>query len=148
MTKKTAGYYINYTTNTITVTKRFLEEAAHINTAAFNIMKELRQMDMAIVTKEAAPRKNNRITYAQMIQYISLVEDSGIYMAQFEAVRAEAKSKNDTYNRVLNWFRMTFPCFYDMPTFNEQNQIVVNPAAKRNEAPATLSLMAPVEVAA
>lgn len=127
-TARNIGYKIDYTTNTITVTKKFMEEAGIIGTPAFSTMKELRQMGMTIAVKETAPRKNNKITYAQMIQYISCVENSSLYMAQFDAAREEAKSKKDTYNRVLLWFNKTFPCFYEMPEFNAKNEVIVTPA--------------------
>ena len=127
-TARNHGYKIDYSTNTITVTKKFMEDAGIIGTPAFNIMKELRQMGMTIAVKETAPRKNNKITYAQMIQYISCVENSTLYMAQFDAIREEAKSKNNPYNRVLEWFKDTFPCFYDLPEFNAKNEVIVTPA--------------------
>ena len=127
-TARNIGYKIDYTTNTITVTKKFMEDAGIIGTPAFNTMKELRQMGMTIAVKETAPRKNSKITYAQMVQYISCVENSSLYMAQFDAVRKESKSKNNPYNRVLEWFKDTFPCFYDMPEFNAKNEVIVTPA--------------------
>ena len=127
-TARNIGYKIDYTTNTITVTKKFMDEAGIIGTPAFSTMKELRQMDMTITVKKTESRTNNKITYAQMIQYISCVENSGLYMAQFDAAREEAKSKKDTYNRVLNWFNKTFPCFYEMPEFNAKNEVIVTPA--------------------
>lgn len=125
---KNIGYRIDYTNNTVTVTKKFLAEAGILGSSAFNAMKELRQMGMVIVTKEASIRKSNRITFAQMIQYISIVENSEVYMEQFNAMREEAKSKNDSYNRVLNWFRQTFPRFYEMPEFNDKNEVIVKPS--------------------
>ena len=134
-TARNNGYKIDYTTNTITVTKKFMEEAGIIGTSAFSTMKELRQMGMTIAVKEIAPRKNNKITYAQMVQYISCVENSTLYMAQFNAIREEAKSKNNPYNRVLEWFNQTFPCFYDMPEFNAKNEVIVTPANYLIELP-------------
>lgn len=134
-TARNNGYKIDYTTNTITVTKKFMEEAGIIGTSAFSTMKELRQMGMNITVKETAPRKNNKITYAQMVQYISCVENSTLYMAQFNAIREEAKSKNNPYNRVLEWFNQTFPCFYDMPEFNAKNEVIVTPANYLIELP-------------
>lgn len=134
-TARNIGYKIDYTTNTITVTKKFMEDAGIIGTPAFITMKELRQMGMTITVKETAPRKNNKITYAQMVQYISCVENSTLYMAQFNAIREEAKSKNNPYNRVLEWFNQTFPCFYDMPEFNAKNEVIVTPANYLIELP-------------
>lgn len=121
------NYKIDYTTNTITLTKKFMQEAGIINSEAFKTMQVLRSMGMTMMVKEAAHRKNTSITYAQMVQYIHLVENSAFYMAQFEAMRAEVKSKRDSYVRMRAWFRQTFPNFYEMPEFNADNKIIVTP---------------------
>lgn len=128
------GYKICYATETVIVTKKFMEDAGIINSAAFKQMMVLREMGMPIVVRELKPRKKNAITYAQMIQYIALVENSSNYMAEFNAMRAEAGSKNARYHRVLTWFRKTFPNFYDMPQFNEKYEIVL-PTTKQPAAP-------------
>lgn len=119
------GYKVDFAKETIVVTKKFMEEASVINNAAFKEMLTLRKLGMAIVVREVKPRKKNTITFAQMIQYISLVENSDAYLAQFNVIRAEAGSKNARYNRVLSWFRKTFPDFYDLPALNEKNEIIV-----------------------
>lgn len=124
----TKNYKIDFAKNTITVTKKFMEEAGTLNTPAFKAMRELRELGMEIVVRESAPRKSNKITYARMAKYISVIENSEFYMAKFDAVREEAKSKKDTYNRVLKWFNDTFPRFYDLPEFNANNEVVVKPA--------------------
>lgn len=119
------GYKIDFAKGTVTVTKKFMEDAGVIKSAAFEEMKELRKLGFAIVERDIHPRKRNNITYAQMIQYISLVENSEKHMARFNAIRTEANSKNDRYNRVLKWFLKTFPNFYAMPVFNAKNEIIV-----------------------
>ena len=43
-------YAIDFTTNTVTVTKKFLEAASMIGTTEFNTMMQLRQMNLTIVT--------------------------------------------------------------------------------------------------
>ena len=121
------GYKINYASNVITVTKKFVEDAGIINSAAFNEMKELRTMGMLIQIKESKTHRTPKITYRQMLRYIECVENSAYYMARFEAVRAEAQTKRNTYHRVLKWFIQTFPNFYDMPEFNADNEIIVPP---------------------
>ena len=122
------GYKVDFAKETIVVTKKFMEEASVINSAAFKEMLTLRKLGMAIVVREVKPRKKNTITFAQMIQYISLVEHSDAYLAEFNVIRAEAGSKNARYNRVLKWFLKTFPNFYELPALNEKNKIIVNAA--------------------
>ena len=121
------GYAINYATNTVVVSKRFMEEAGIIGTTAFEQRRILAEMGLTFQIREVKPRRNDKITYKQMLEYITRVENSAHYLALFEAVRGEAKSKNNPYNRVLDWFKATFPRFYDAPEFNDRNEIIVKP---------------------
>lgn len=120
------GYKVDFAKETIVVTKKFMEEASVINSAAFKEMLTLRKLGMAIVVREVKPRKKNTITFSQMIQYISLVENGDSYLAEFNVIRAEAGSKNARYNRVLKWFRKTFPNFEADVVLNADNKIIVN----------------------
>lgn len=127
MTKK--NYRIDFAANTVTVTKKFLEEAeSNITSTAFRDMKALRAMGLTIVVKEAKRAKSKHISYGQMVHYISCVENSEFYMARFAAAKNEAASKNEQYSRVLKWFKETFPHFYDMPEFTSDNKIRVTTA--------------------
>lgn len=120
------NYTINYTENTITITKKFMDNAGIIGSAAFNEMKVLREMGMVIIVRDTKPRNTHKVTYAQMLQYINCVENRSFYMSRFEAVREEAKSKKVPYVRVLEWFNETFPNFNEKPEFNERNEIIVS----------------------
>ena len=128
------GYKIDYTTNTVTVSKKFLKDAGIIGTDAYNEMRILREMGLRILTKAAKPRPKRNITYKQMLDYMAVVENSEHYLVQFAAVRMEAQSKRDSYKRVVTWFEQTFPHFYDMPEFNEQNKVIVTPVHCLEEA--------------
>lgn len=121
------GYVIDWTAKTVTVTKKFMEEAGVIGTTAFEQRRILAEMGLVFQIREVKARRNGKITYKQMMEYITRVEDSAHYLALFEAVRGEAKSKNNPYNRVLDWFKATFPRFYDAPEFNDRNEIIVKP---------------------
>ena len=121
------GYVIDYTTKTVTVTKKFMEEAGIIGTKAFEERKVLDEMGLVFQIREVKAHKSNKITYKQMMEYITRVDNSAHYLTLFEAVRGEAKSKNNPYLRVLEWFNKTFPRFYEMPEFNSNNEIIVKP---------------------
>ena len=127
MSKK--NYRIDFAANTVTVTKKFLEEAeSNITSIAFRDMKALRAMGLTIVVKEIKRAKSKHISYEQMVHYISCVENSEFYMARFAAMKNEAASKNEQYSRVLKWFKKTFPHFNDMPEFTSDNKIRVTTA--------------------
>ena len=120
-------YSIDFTTNTITVTKRFLEQASMMGSEAFNIMMQLRQMNMTIITKAPAKRKNTQLTYSKMEKFISLLEEADKYKAEFAAVKNESTAQNMPYAYVQKWFKKTFPCYGKQPERNENLKIVNTP---------------------
>lgn len=127
MSKK--NYRIDFAANTVTVTKKFLDEAeSNITSTEFKDMKAFRAMGLTVVVKETKRTKSKHISYDDMLHYISCVENSEFYMARFAAVKNEAASKSDQYNRVLKWFKKTFPHFYDIPEFTSDNKIRVTTA--------------------
>ena len=122
--KKNAPYEINFTTNTIIVTKRFREAASIIGTPEFNIMVELRKLNMPI-TERIIKRtnKNGRWSIARMENYIRNVDDADRYMADFNTLRDGVG-----YMKVWAWFKKTFPNYAATPELNDDHKIVVTPA--------------------
>ena len=64
----TKAYEINWSTNTITMTKKFAAEANQYGTEAYNMLMDVRSKGFHIVIKESKPRKAcpTRITFKQM----------------------------------------------------------------------------------
>ena len=126
------AYSVNHVTRSIILTRNFAKAASNPTTDQYRIFLQLRQDNPGydIIQRTIAKKEGKRKppSYAQMIKYISCVENSDFYMARFEAIREEAASKNGSYTRVLKWFRQTFPNFYTMPEYNSDNEIIVTPA--------------------
>ena len=122
--KKNAPYEINFTTNTIVVTKRFREAASIIGTPEFSTMIELRKLNMPI-TERVIKRtnKNDRWSLARMEKYIRNVDDADHYMADFKTLRSSV-----AYMKVWKWFEKTFPNYAATPELNDDHKIVVTPA--------------------
>ena len=122
--KKNTNYEINFTTNTIIVTKRFREAAAVIGTPEFNTMMELRKLNMPI-TEKVITRTNreDRWTYKRMKQFICNVDEADRYLADFNTLRDAV-----SYMKVWAWFKVTFPNYTSTPEMNENHKIVVTPA--------------------
>ena len=127
MNKQKNGYQINFVTNTVTVTRKFLEDASLIGTDAFNIMLQLRQMNLTIVVKAPAKKKNKVLTYAKMQKFISCLDEAAKYQAMFDAVREESKGMPTPYQYVVSWFKATFPKYGKLPEHNTDMQIVNTP---------------------
>ena len=108
-------YAIDFTTNTVTVTKKFLEAASMIGTTEFNTMMQLRQMNLTIVTKAPVKKKNAKLTYDKMKKYITLLDEAEKYQTEFDVVLNESKAYDASYAYVLKWFKATFPNYGKQP---------------------------------
>ena len=123
----TKSYTIDYAKNMITVTAKFHKAAGQIGTDAYNLMAELRKLNMPIAVKAPAQKKSNTVTYAKMKKYISLMDEADKYMAEFEAVIEESKATNKAYAYVLSWFKKTFPRYGKQPERDADLKIVNTP---------------------
>ena len=121
-------YAIDFSKNTITVTKKFLDAASMIGTEEFNTMMQLRQMGMTIITKAPAKKKNTKLTYDKMKKYIALLDEAEKYQKEFDAVLVESKAYDSAYAYVLKWFKKTFPSYGKQPERDANLKIVNTPA--------------------
>lgn len=126
-------YAIDFTTNTVTVTKKFLEAASMIGTTEFNTMMQLHQMNLTIVTKAPA-KKKSKLTYDKMQKYISLLDEAEKYQTEFDVVLNESRAYDASYAYVLKWFRKTFPNYGKQPERDANLKIVNTPANYDEEA--------------
>ena len=127
-------YSINFTTNTVTVTKKFLEAAQMIGTPEFNTMMQIREMGMTIITKAPAKKKNTKLTYDKMQKYIALLDEAEKYQTEFDVVLNESKAYDASYAYVLKWFKKTFPNYGKLPERNTELKIINTPANYEEEA--------------
>ena len=121
-------YAIDFTTNTVTVTKKFLEAAQMSGTPEFNTMMQIREMGMTIITKAPAKKKNTKLTYDKMQKYINLLDEAEKYQAEFERVQIESLAYDASYAYVLKWFKKTFPSYGKQPERDANLKIVNTPA--------------------
>ena len=121
-------YAIDFTTNTVTVTKKFLEAAQMIGTPEFNTMMQIREMGMTIITKAPAKKRNTKLTYDKMQKYINLLDEAEKYQAEFERVQIESLAYDASYAYVLKWFKKTFPSYGKQPERDANLKIVNTPA--------------------
>ena len=103
--KKNQNYEINFATNSITVTRKFLQEASQMGTEAFKTMKDLLALNMTIVEREIK-RKSPKVpkwSYAEMRNYLEQVENSESWLADFEALKKAVR-----HGVVWSWFKSNF----------------------------------------
>lgn len=131
------GHAVDFTTNTVTVTKKFVMNASQWGSNENNLMKEFQAYGLRIVVetrKTHAPKKTDKtkpslLTYAMMEAYIEMLDVADEMLKEFETVREAAKSRRNRQQYVNAWFRKTFPRYDAIPEFDDENHIVYNPNA-------------------
>ena len=70
---KNQNYKIDWTNSTITMTKKFAEEANQYGTTAYNLLMDVRSKGFQVVVRKTVPRKAcpSRMTFRQMEIYLS-----------------------------------------------------------------------------
>lgn len=117
--KKNNQYEINFATNTIIVTKAFLEKASQLDAPEFVTMTQLRALNMPITVREIhRVPKERRWSEKQMETFIRNVVDSEHYMKEY-------KKTMETYGymKTWSWFKKTF-ANYKTAKLNEKYQYI------------------------
>jgi len=138
--KKNQNYFINHITNTVTVTKKFLNDAALIeNEKEFGLMQKFKSMGLKIEVEQRKPRESKatakelkrHITYKMMEGYISHTENAEELLEEFEIMKQLAKESNPrrAHALVLEWFHENCPDYGNVPEFDENLKVVLKPVA-------------------
>lgn len=128
------GYSIDFASNTVTITRKFRDAASQMNTPEFNIMKQLREMNLTILVKTPNKKKSTALTYAKMQKFISCLDEADKYQTMFDAVRKESKGMPAPYKYVVSWFHNTFPKYGQLPEHDADMRIVNTPAEYQDVA--------------
>ena len=134
------NYKINYTANTMTITKAFAAAAAKIDTAEYNTLARIKKdyPTMQIVNKtHRASKTSNRakgLTYENMERYINTFANANDIIDMFEIVKERSLAQSNKYNYVKSWFVAQFPQ-YSNPVFNiSENIVILKPFPAQKEA--------------
>ena len=128
------GYSIDFVSNTVTITRKFRDAASQLNTPEFNIMNQLREMNLTILVKAPNKKKSTALTYAKMQKFISCLDEADKYQRMFDAIRNESKGMPAPYKYVVSWFYNTFPKYGQMPEHDADMRIVNTPAEYQDVA--------------
>ena len=117
--KKNNQYEINFASNTITVTKAFLQAASQMDTPEFATMTQLRALNMPITVREIhRVPKERRWSEKQMETFIRNVVDSDRYMKDYQKTM-----ETYGYMKTWGWFKKTF-ANYKTAKLNENHLFV------------------------
>lgn len=149
-------YKINFTTNTITISKSFALAASDPSKPEFETLSKLQAAypGMRIVHKtHRSPSKanaNKGLTYERMEGYINLHENAAELLTKFEAVKAIASNQKNPYLFTKGWFMQQFPDYGKLPDISGNGKIlsilpVAAPATTKKDGAAESSRKAPAE---
>ncbi len=146
---------INFTANTITISKSFADAASDPTSAECEKLSKLQAAypGMRIVHKtHRSPSKanaNKGLTYERMEGYINLHENAAKLLVTFEAVKAIAAKQKNPYLFTRGWFMQQFPDFGNIPNISSSGKILyvlpVDPPAAEKDDAAESSRKAPAE---
>ena len=112
-------YKIDLTTQTLYVSKEFQKAALKFDSEESIFIKECRELCPKLKIRQLPPSKSRNqkkgLTYIKMEHYIGLHENAAELLESFRIVKEAAKSHNNPYQYVYQWFMMNFPDFYEMP---------------------------------
>lgn len=141
--KKDALYAVDVLSNTVVVTKKFLESANTMEGTEYELFKQFKEMGFNIVQrtrKPSTPKKESNsplrplnkpteekkplIPFKKMALYISLLDDADEMMDEFDVVREIAQSEEHPRLYVNEWFREQFPNYGEVAKLDENNCII------------------------
>jgi len=149
-------YKINFTTNTITVSKSFALAASDPSKPEFETLSKLQSAypGMRIVHKtHRSPSKGNAykgLTYERMKGYINLHENADKLLDKYNAVKEIAATQKSPYKFIRNWFMKQFPDYGKLPNISSNGKIlyvlpVDPPAPTEKDGAAESSSKAPTD---
>ena len=128
-TNKIAGYSYDAISNTLTMTAAFAKNASQLNTAEYNIVRQLRNDNPGMkIEKSAAKAPANRplnITFAKMEEYIKQCRDSKDRLEAFKKVKSLSKIQASPYKYVKTWFLNNYANYSEQPEFDEDGFVIV-----------------------
>lgn len=123
------NYKMDFTTNTLTITKDFERKAMNVNSVEYQTLKQLRKdfPTLRVVKKSAPKRKSSlaRPTYDKMVKFLSCQTNSTILLKEFAEVREYSKAQENPYLYVREWFFKNFPNYQCLPKFDENGKVIV-----------------------
>lgn len=116
------NYTMNFSTNTLTITKEFATNAMKPNSDESKILVHLQSICPNIkitykTHKTTAKNPRKGLSFAKMENYIRLYDNADELLLTFSKVKAIADIQPNKYNFVYKWFITQFPNYKELPEF-------------------------------
>jgi hypothetical protein len=110
MTINNRNCKVDFTTNRIFVSRKFLENSQKIYSEEFRTMIELQKMlpTFRIETMPCHSYRPKNLSYNQMRMFIEMQDDADILLEEFQRMCMLGCATNNAYLFVLKWFKNRF----------------------------------------
>lgn len=133
MMMKNAAIRYDFLTNTLYVTKSYLDKAGVFGSPEYKEIKKYRDdnanMEIKVVKRAAAKSDNRPVTvkYAEMEKFIREFpqERQKSLMERYNKVKALSKTHRSPYKYVLDWFLDYFPLYNSDAAFDEKGNLTI-----------------------
>ena len=113
------GYYIDFATNTLTITNEFNRRANNPSTPEYATMRQIRNEcpNIQVVIRKVRRRRapHDHLTYDKMVAFIACQREAARLLQEFKTVRTMAGAQSNPYSYVKRWFLATFPNYREIP---------------------------------
>lgn len=133
---------VNHINNTITVTKTFMKKAENFGSKEYKQMMEIKsdsvlsnyKLIVRSIKKNPEKESYRNLTYKNMETYISTLNLSTIYMAEYEVAKQRSKIQKSPYKYMVKWFIETFPNYKEAEIFSEAEASTLSSTDSQNSA--------------
>ena len=110
MTINNRNCKVDFTTNRIIVSRKFLENSQKVYSEEFRTMIELQKMlpTFRIETMNRRSHRPKNPSYNQMRMFIEMQDDAEALLEEFQKMRMLGSATNNAYLFVLKWFKNRF----------------------------------------
>jgi hypothetical protein len=130
---KNAAIRYDFLTNTLYVTKSYLDKAGVFGSPEYKEIKKYRDDNPGMeikVAKRTAPKSDNRpvtVKYTDMEHFIKQFpkEQQKSLMERYNKVKALSKTHRSPYKFVLDWFLDYFPLYNSDAAFDETGNLTI-----------------------
>ena len=132
---KKNGYYFDFDTKVLTVTKEFAEKASDIDSVECTKFLDLRNRIPGVVMKVRETKAGKKkLTYPLMLKYIARMPNGVELVQEYERVKLMSKCQKSPYKYVTNWFEAKFPNYDKALIFDEQGNVDWAAVMKKEDA--------------
>lgn len=121
---KNSGHYYDFNTNTLHLSKKFMDKAKRYGTPECAKMAELIKEFPSAKREIHHPTRKARLSYGMMEIYIIKMPNADANLREFENVKLASRALHNPYKHVLDWFNSVFPHYNELIVKDANGEII------------------------